>query len=104
MKDLHIVAWGLWIGGTILIVGSWSRIVPNEIGWIGFLAAGAGTALLNQVVSAVGAENLAIGRCAKRLNPAGTSVLVEIVGTPVGLDAKDDAAPRRATIKEASTR
>ena len=41
----------------------------------------AGTALLNQVVAGVGAENLSLGRCAKRVNPAGTSVLVEIVGT-----------------------
>ena len=30
--------------------------------------------------------------------------LLEIVGTPVGLDEKDDAAQRRATTKEASTR
>jgi len=40
-----------------------------------------GTALMNQVVAAVNAENLAIGRCAKRVSPAETSVLVEIVGT-----------------------
>ncbi|HEY1598330.1 MAG TPA: hypothetical protein VGG64_01920 [Pirellulales bacterium] len=40
-----------------------------------------GTALQNQVVAAVGAENLAVGRCAKRLNPAGTCVMVEIVST-----------------------
>jgi hypothetical protein len=30
--------------------------------------------------------------------------LVEIVGTPVELDEKDDAAQRSVTIKEASTR
>ena len=30
--------------------------------------------------------------------------LVEIVGTPVEFDEKDDAAQRRATTKEASTR
>ncbi len=40
-----------------------------------------GPPLESQVVVAVGAENLAIGRCAKRVNPADVSVLVEIVGT-----------------------
>jgi len=42
-----------------------------------------GTALLNQQVIAVAAANpeLSIGYCAKRVNPAGTSVLVDIVGT-----------------------
>ncbi len=39
------------------------------------------TVLKNQVVASVAAENLAIGRCTKRVNPAGTSLLVEIVGT-----------------------
>jgi len=39
----------------------------------------AGTALLNQTVSKVTNANAAIGRCAKRLNPAGTRVLVDIV-------------------------
>jgi hypothetical protein len=40
-----------------------------------------GTVLANQIVATVGAENLSVGRCAKRVNPAGTCVLVEIVGT-----------------------
>ncbi len=40
---------------------------------------GAGTALLNQTVVKVTSANQAIGRCAKRLNPAGTRVLVDIV-------------------------
>jgi predicted RecA/RadA family phage recombinase len=41
------------------------------------------TALLNQQVIAVAAANpeLSVGYCAKRVNPAGTSVLVDIVGT-----------------------
>jgi hypothetical protein len=42
---------------------------------------GSGTALEDQVVAKVATANLAIGRCAKRLNPAGTRVLVEIVST-----------------------
>jgi hypothetical protein len=42
---------------------------------------GAGTALQNQVAAKVATPDLAIGRCAKRLNPAGTRVLVEIVST-----------------------
>jgi hypothetical protein len=32
-------------------------------------------------VKSVATENLAVGRVAKRVNPAGTSVLVEIVST-----------------------
>jgi hypothetical protein len=40
---------------------------------------GGGTALLNQTVAKVTSANAAVGRCAKRLNPAGTRVLVDIV-------------------------
>jgi len=40
-----------------------------------------GTALLNQTVAEVTAANAAVGRCAKRLNPAGTRVLVDIVSS-----------------------
>jgi hypothetical protein len=40
-----------------------------------------GTALLSQTVAKVTAANAAIGRCAKRLNPAGTRVLVDVVST-----------------------
>jgi hypothetical protein len=42
-----------------------------------------GTALLNQQVIATAAANpeLSIGYCAKRVNPAGASVLIDIVGT-----------------------
>ena len=41
------------------------------------------TALVNQQVIAVNAANpeLSIGYCAKRVNPAGTSVLVDVIGT-----------------------
>lgn len=42
---------------------------------------GAGTALEDQTVAAVTGANEAIGRCAKRVNPAGTRVLVDIVST-----------------------
>jgi hypothetical protein len=42
---------------------------------------GAGTALLNQTVGGVAGPNAAVGRCAKRVNPAGTRVLVDIVST-----------------------
>ena len=40
-----------------------------------------GTALLNQTVAKVTAANSAVGRCAKRLNPAGTRVLVDVVSS-----------------------
>jgi hypothetical protein len=42
---------------------------------------GSGTELLSQVVAKVATANLAIGRCAKRVNPAGVRVLVDIVST-----------------------
>ncbi len=41
----------------------------------------AGVALLNQTVAKVTNANAAVGRCAKRLNPAGTRVLVDIVSS-----------------------
>ena len=40
-----------------------------------------GTALEDQFVTPVNTPNLAIGRCAKRVNPAGTRVLVDIVSS-----------------------
>lgn len=40
-----------------------------------------GTELENQLVASVPTENRAIGRCAKRLSPASTRVLVDIVAT-----------------------
>lgn len=42
---------------------------------------GTGTELLSQVVAKVATANLAVGRCAKRVNPAATRVLLEIVST-----------------------
>jgi hypothetical protein len=42
---------------------------------------GTGTELLAQVVAKVATANLAIGRCAKRVNPSATRVLLEIVST-----------------------
>ena len=40
-----------------------------------------GTSLLNQTVAKVTNANAAVGRCAKRVNPAGTRVLVDIVSS-----------------------
>ena len=40
-----------------------------------------GTGLERQQVEGVATENLAVGRCAKRVNPAATLVLVDIVAT-----------------------
>lgn len=40
-----------------------------------------GTALLSQTVVKVTNANAAVGRCAKRLNPAGTRVLIDIVSS-----------------------
>jgi hypothetical protein len=40
-----------------------------------------GTALENQKVDDVATANLAIGRCAKRVNPADTRVLIDIVSS-----------------------
>lgn len=43
--------------------------------------ADSGTALENQRVAAVATANLAIGRCAKRVQPSGARVLVDIQST-----------------------
>ena len=48
---------------------------------IGVDEATSGTALEDQQVDAVATENLAIGRCAKRVGSASTNVLVEVVST-----------------------
>jgi hypothetical protein len=48
---------------------------------IGVDETAAGTALEKQVVAPVATANLAIGRCAKRVNPAATRVLVDVVST-----------------------
>lgn len=53
-----------------------------ELGdFIGVDEASSGTALENQVGVEVAAANLAVGRCAKRVNPAATRVLVDVVST-----------------------
>ncbi len=49
---------------------------------IGGNDAGAGE-LDNQIVDEVATPNLAVGRCVKRVSPAGTKVLVDVVSTLV---------------------
>jgi hypothetical protein len=39
MTTTQQLGWCLWIGGTALIIASWVRLVPNSIGWIGFVLA-----------------------------------------------------------------
>jgi hypothetical protein len=56
--------------------------VTAEVGdLLGVDEEGTGTELTNQLVAKVATPNLAIGRCAKRANPAATRLLVEIVST-----------------------
>jgi hypothetical protein len=57
------------------ITASATYELGNLVGLVG------ATTLADQDVKLVATENLAVGRVAKRLNPAGTSVLVEIVST-----------------------
>jgi hypothetical protein len=60
---------------------------PNVTYEVGALLGPKGTGaseavgLSNQTIESVATENLAVGRCAKRLNPAGTKVFVDIVST-----------------------
>jgi hypothetical protein len=42
---------------------------------------GTGVALLNQTIAKVATPNLAIGRAARRINPAATRALVDVVST-----------------------
>lgn len=54
----------------------------REVGaLLGVDEAAGGTALENQKVDGVGGAQLAVGRCAKRVDPADTRVLVDIVST-----------------------
>jgi len=48
---------------------------------IGTNEEGTGTQLDSQVVVGVATPNLALGRCAKRVSPAASKVLVDMVGT-----------------------
>jgi hypothetical protein len=52
---------------------------PGQL--LGVKEAANGTQLENQRVASVAGAALAVGRCARRVNPAGTSVLVSVVGT-----------------------
>lgn len=55
---------------------------PFEVGdLIGVDEATSGTELEDQMAALVATANLAVGRCAKRLSPASTRVLVDIVST-----------------------
>lgn len=60
---------------------------PTSVFEVGALAGleenSAGTQLLSQTVVGVATPNLAIGRVVKRLNPAGSRVLVDVVSTVV---------------------
>jgi hypothetical protein len=54
----------------------------REVGqMLGIDENGGGTALENQKLDNVSSAHLAVGRCAKRVNPADTRVLVDIVST-----------------------
>lgn len=37
------ISGGLWLVGTVLIVLSWVKVVPNHIGWVGWGIAMVGT-------------------------------------------------------------
>ena len=52
-----------------------------EVGALLGAAQPSGTTLKDQQVESGATENLAVGRCAKRLNPAGTHILVDIAST-----------------------
>ena len=57
-------------------------LAPFEVGdLIGVTENSAGDQLLDQSVELAGSISAAIGRCAKRVNPASTRVLVDLVST-----------------------
>lgn len=69
----------------VATTGVFELACPSGAWEVGDLAGasedGSGTALEDQQVEKVATANLAVGRCAKRVNPAGTKVLVDIVST-----------------------
>lgn len=50
---------------------------------------GAGVTIQNQIVRTVATSDRALGRCAKRLNPAGTKVEISIVSTSIAGGVQD---------------
>jgi hypothetical protein len=42
---LYKIAWLVWVGGTVLIVLSWSHVVSAKVGWAGFVIAVIGVGL-----------------------------------------------------------
>lgn len=69
----------------VATTGVFEFVCPSgtyEVGdLLGADEASSGTALEDQQIAAVATADLSIGRCAKRVNPAGTRVLVDIVST-----------------------
>jgi len=69
----------------IATTGVFEFVCPSgtfEVGaLIGVDEASSGTVLEDQQVATVATANLAVGRCAHRVNPANTRVLVDIVST-----------------------
>lgn len=45
MTAMYKFCWMMWIGGTALIVASWSEVVSPTVGWVGFGIALSGTVL-----------------------------------------------------------
>ena len=43
--EKHQLLYIIWGGGSLLIVGSWLRIVSEKIGWYGFGIAGLATVI-----------------------------------------------------------
>jgi len=57
-------------------------LATHEIGdLLGSTENGTGTEVISQELIGVATPNLAIGRCTKRVNPAATKVLIDIVST-----------------------
>ncbi len=69
----------------VATTGVFEFVAPSTTREVGALLGvdehASGTALENQKIDVVAGAHLAIGRCAKRVNPADTRVLVDIVST-----------------------
>ena len=78
---LNRISWILWIGGTIVIVLSWTHAVTPQIGWIGW-----GVALAGTVLSLFGRRSC----CAPAPGPAKPSSVVSDLDRLVQLRDRGD--------------
>jgi hypothetical protein len=79
------IAWILWVGGTVVIVASWTGAVTPVVGWIGFAVAGVG-ALISWLPAPVDRSQYPLTQEGLPVEPSGAPVPADMAlepGTPL---------------------